>query len=763
MRLIVITNDVALQMGLSSLEPDLMVVHQGAGADGAPKEADVILIDLGTTARGVAVVTELRDADIEMPCVVIGESDTGSVGNAVPLLRPFTLDEVRDALLASGTPWVRAHGGMPPPAPTDEAVGPSDAKVSRKERKGRERAERAAAAASAAAAREAERERRAAEEKAARLEREQAEAAARSERERQARLHREETQRAEEAARLERERAERSAREERERAAEAARLQKAARAQRERAEQAAREAEAAARRELQRATEAAQREVEREEAARRELAALAGREISEPEHATSVASNDAPADEPESKRARKERQRAERALRDAAAAREERARAEAAAREEHERAAEAAAAATHAREERERVEQARAEQEEIGRLAREKREAAEAAVREERARLDRIAREEREAAEAAAREERTRAAEAARAERAAREARERAEAEANAEEQARIRAERASAADRARLEAEERERAQRVERARRAALARAEEMARREAQQTLARQQREAIAAREALRPRPEPRRPVSPPEAFVIPSATTGRPGRSAPSHDLVAPARAAHLSDAPDLVAPAPGRGRERRGLLSDLTGRASRGRAVTGAAAASSSTAAPSTADITKRVETALRAGSEIGSILEMLPGLGTPIATAEALLAEITEAFAPSSVAIYGRDGDLFSILSGAGLTAVERAGSVTAEHALFREVIEGSGVLIDPVDLARGVVAGIAGASANVLMAAPLWSEGRCHGVIVVGGEAFSDEALRALCAIAERGAPSLALSQLLEGLRSALT
>lgn len=748
MRLIAVTNDVALQMGLSSLEPDLMVVHLGA-PEGAPTEADVVLIDVGDTTRGLEVVAGLRARGIDMPCVVIGESDTGGDPTAVPLLRPFTLDEVRDALLASGTPYVRAHGGSLPgagasPSDRDETRPAESAKLSRKERKELERAAKARAMLESAAKRAEERKAREEAERTARLEKERAEAALKQERERLAKVQREEQQRAEEAARIERERAERSAREERERAAEAARLEKVARAQRERAERAAKEAESAARRELQRAEEAARREAELEEAARRELAALAGREVPESPRieidalGTSGVEEAARAEEPESKRARKERQRAERALRDAQTAREERARAEQSAREEQARAEEAAKAAAVAREERERVEQARSEHERRATEARVERERLEAAAREERARLERVAREEREAAEEAAKQERARAAEAARAEKAARDERERAEANARAERQQKERAERAAHEESLRLEREERERTQRVEKARQAALARAEEMARREAAQMLARKQEETIRARTAIAPRPEPRRPVSPPSSFVIPSKATMP--RANVGKDLVAP---------PDARQP------KRRGRLADVANRGFRARAA--------EPPAPPANDMTRRVETALRAGNEIGTILGMLPGLETPVATAEALLSELQESIDLTTVAIYGRDGDVFEVLAGAGITPVERASTVTAEHGLFKEVIGGSGVLIDPVDLARGLVAGVAGATASVLMAAPLWNEDRCHGVVVVGGEGLGDASLRQLCSIAERAAPSLALAQLIGGLRSALT
>lgn len=167
--------------------------------------------------------------------------------------------------------------------------------------------------------------------------------------------------------------------------------------------------------------------------------------------------------------------------------------------------------------------------------------------------------------------------------------------------------------------------------------------------------------------------------------------------------------------------------------------------------------------RRVQAALSAGGDLESVVEMLPGLSDLRATADALLAEIVETIRPETASIYRRSGDEFTIIAGHGLTAAEARSVVPAGQSLFREVTTGNGVLIDPVDLARGLVAGIAGTGPRVLMAAPLATEGwGCHGVVLAGGPSFEDEMLRRMCTLAERAAPSFALAQLLERIRQSI-
>jgi hypothetical protein len=86
--------------------------------------------------------------------------------------------------------------------------------------------------------------------------------------------------------------------------------------------------------------------------------------------------------------------------------------------------------------------------------------------------------------------------------------------------------------------------------------------------------------------------------------------------------------------------------------------------------------------------------------------------------------------------------------------------LFLQLSTGlEAVLIAPVDLAQGLVAGIGGARTEALMAAPLEVDGACQAIVIVGRQEFTEFDLDLLAEQAEEAAPGLAVAHMLERLR----
>ena len=166
--------------------------------------------------------------------------------------------------------------------------------------------------------------------------------------------------------------------------------------------------------------------------------------------------------------------------------------------------------------------------------------------------------------------------------------------------------------------------------------------------------------------------------------------------------------------------------------------------------------------RRLRLALGGLQELDALIEELPPLARPRAMAHAFLGEVVELFQPEVAAIYvlANDGTYHAAASH-GLSAVESGMKVSPEQPLFLEIASGQeAVLIAPVDLAQGLVAGIGGARTEALLAAPVAVAGACFGVIVVGRKDFSEFDLDVLAELAEEAGPGLAVAQMVERLRS---
>lgn len=233
---------------------------------------------------------------------------------------------------------------------------------------------------------------------------------------------------------------------------------------------------------------------------------------------------------------------------------------------------------------------------------------------------------------------------------------------------------------------------------------------------------------------------PPPPPIAASAPAETPAAP---------TTPAAAVPPTPAAPVAAPAPAAPKERRRFMRRKV------------EAQKTKEAAEEDPTVT-RLKAAIRSARDLERLLAELPVLGQPRAMAHAFLGEVVEMFSPQVAAVFapGADGN-YGVIAAHGLSSVEAGMKVPPSQALFMEIMTAcEAVLIAPVDLAQGLVAGIGGARTEALMACPLEVSGICHAIVIVGRQDFSEFDLDLLSELAEEAAPGLAVAQLLERLRS---
>jgi transcriptional regulator with GAF, ATPase, and Fis domain len=151
--------------------------------------------------------------------------------------------------------------------------------------------------------------------------------------------------------------------------------------------------------------------------------------------------------------------------------------------------------------------------------------------------------------------------------------------------------------------------------------------------------------------------------------------------------------------------------------------------------------------------------IEALLEEFPIVIDEQTMTNALLREVVEMLSPSTAAVYVRDGDMFAISASFGLSRAERTMRAKPDHPLFAELtIHQEALLIAPIDLAQGLVAGIAGTHTNALLAAPICTEGEVIAFLVLGRTDYSEADLDVCDQIAREAGPGLAVARLLSTL-----
>jgi hypothetical protein len=166
------------------------------------------------------------------------------------------------------------------------------------------------------------------------------------------------------------------------------------------------------------------------------------------------------------------------------------------------------------------------------------------------------------------------------------------------------------------------------------------------------------------------------------------------------------------------------------------------------------------VVRRLRLAASAAREIDALLDEMPFLADAHAMAEAFLGEVAETFGPQTAAVLLPRPDGFHAVACLGLSPVEMRMVVPETQPLFRDILAtGEGILVQPVDLAQGLVGGIGGARTEALMTAPAFLDGSCVAMIVVGSHQFDERDLDTLSGLAAEAAPGLAVADLLGRLR----
>jgi hypothetical protein len=102
MRVLAVTGDASLLVALTSMlrgDWEVQIVRDPASAANATPGAVVVLVDFGTTERGLETAEQIWQLGVTLPCLVVGDVDAPTARAAV-LVRPFTLNDLIGAITA---------------------------------------------------------------------------------------------------------------------------------------------------------------------------------------------------------------------------------------------------------------------------------------------------------------------------------------------------------------------------------------------------------------------------------------------------------------------------------------------------------------------------------------------------------------------------------------------------------------------------------------------------------------------------------------
>jgi len=169
-----------------------------------------------------------------------------------------------------------------------------------------------------------------------------------------------------------------------------------------------------------------------------------------------------------------------------------------------------------------------------------------------------------------------------------------------------------------------------------------------------------------------------------------------------------------------------------------------------------------DLRRRLAGALTSSAELERLVSDLPLLRSFPALSLAVARMLEELLEADTVAVWRQDDDGWHAVAHRGLSVIEAQIVVAPRHPLFAEVdTSGGALLIDPVDSAQGVVAGIGGAHTESLMAASIAIGPGRYGIVTVGrNEPLRDRDLDRLVDTVLEAAIGLALADWFERIAS---
>lgn len=169
----------------------------------------------------------------------------------------------------------------------------------------------------------------------------------------------------------------------------------------------------------------------------------------------------------------------------------------------------------------------------------------------------------------------------------------------------------------------------------------------------------------------------------------------------------------------------------------------------------------APIVRRLKVAAAHALELEDLIGQMPFLADLHAMAAGLVGEIDRQFVCAIASVTVRRQEGFAVVAHRGLSKVESGMVILESQPLFSDVLKTrDGVLIQPVDLAQGLVAGIGGSRTEAMMVAPALVNDEIVAIVVVGGEQFTELDLDRLSELAAEAAPGLAVALLLDRLRN---
>ncbi|MGH3442791.1 MAG: hypothetical protein ACRDUY_12255 [Nitriliruptorales bacterium] len=174
-----------------------------------------------------------------------------------------------------------------------------------------------------------------------------------------------------------------------------------------------------------------------------------------------------------------------------------------------------------------------------------------------------------------------------------------------------------------------------------------------------------------------------------------------------------------------------------------------------------AEPAPTSVDDRIDRALVALGELTALVGDLPALRTVEDVAAALVEELDDVFAPDAAAVWlaGPDGH-YAVAASRGLTGGERRLRVATSHPVFSDLLTNvDSVLVTPIDEARSLVAGLAGARGTSLMAASVGVGGDEPAIVTLAREVeYRRSHLAELERVAAEAGPGIALARGLEKL-----
>jgi hypothetical protein len=173
------------------------------------------------------------------------------------------------------------------------------------------------------------------------------------------------------------------------------------------------------------------------------------------------------------------------------------------------------------------------------------------------------------------------------------------------------------------------------------------------------------------------------------------------------------------------------------------------------------APAEDPMTAALREAFDSLTSVEKAIDDLPVLTDLAELTQALLREVTDLLWPQTAAIYLPGPDGFRVWASHGFSNVEKTMAVQSHQPLFVDLlVRHESVLIEPLDMAQQLAAGVGGARTKAFLATPIEVNKKCVGVIVAGREHFENEDLDHLAALAHEAALGLGIALGLDRIRT---